>query len=116
GLGVLSPVLPTPVGVSFIIQIGLTRESVFLPQTADLAYVKQIACSIVDQKVRAALWVCLGVCVCVVVRVWWCRCVWWCCGFCGVWFGVCVCLCVCVRCVFVCGVCVCVCVCVCVPD
>uniref|UniRef100_A0AAR2KKG7 Serine/threonine-protein kinase n=1 Tax=Pygocentrus nattereri TaxID=42514 RepID=A0AAR2KKG7_PYGNA len=40
----------TPAGVSFIIQIGLTRESVLLPQTADLAYVKQIACSIVDQK------------------------------------------------------------------
>ncbi|XP_041920258.1 serine/threonine-protein kinase D2 [Alosa sapidissima] len=50
GVGTLSPVLPAPIGVSFIIQIGLTRESVFLPQTADLAYVKQIACSIVDQK------------------------------------------------------------------
>uniref|UniRef100_A0A8C9TGZ3 Serine/threonine-protein kinase n=1 Tax=Scleropages formosus TaxID=113540 RepID=A0A8C9TGZ3_SCLFO len=37
-------------GVSFNIQIGLTRESVLLPQSADLAYVKQIACSIVDQK------------------------------------------------------------------
>ena len=46
-----SPLPPTPAGVSFIIQIGLTRESVLLPQTADLAYVKQIACSIVDQKV-----------------------------------------------------------------
>ncbi|XP_062328555.1 serine/threonine-protein kinase D2 isoform X1 [Osmerus eperlanus] len=45
-----SPLPPTPAGVSFIIQIGLTRESVLLPQTADLAYVKQIACSIVDQK------------------------------------------------------------------
>ncbi|XP_067221015.1 serine/threonine-protein kinase D2 isoform X2 [Chanodichthys erythropterus] len=41
---------PAPAGVSFIIQIGLTRESVLLPQTAELAYVKQIACSIVDQK------------------------------------------------------------------
>lgn len=41
---------PTPAGVSFIIQIGLTRESVFMPQTADIAYVKQIACSIVDTK------------------------------------------------------------------
>ncbi|KAM4627911.1 serine/threonine-protein kinase D2 isoform 1-T1 [Polymixia lowei] len=41
---------PTPAGVSFIIQIGLTRESVLLPLTADLAYVKQIACSIVDTK------------------------------------------------------------------
>ncbi|XP_077065079.1 striatin-4-like isoform X2 [Siphateles boraxobius] len=41
---------PAPAGVSFIIQIGLTRESVLLPQTADLAYIKQIACSIVDQK------------------------------------------------------------------
>uniref|UniRef100_A0A3B5LY59 Serine/threonine-protein kinase n=1 Tax=Xiphophorus couchianus TaxID=32473 RepID=A0A3B5LY59_9TELE len=39
-----------PDGVSFIIQIGLTRESVLLPQTADLAYVKQVACSIVDTK------------------------------------------------------------------
>uniref|UniRef100_A0A8C9VK59 Serine/threonine-protein kinase n=1 Tax=Scleropages formosus TaxID=113540 RepID=A0A8C9VK59_SCLFO len=39
-----------PAGVSFIIQIGLTRESVLLPQSADLAYVKQVACSIVDQK------------------------------------------------------------------
>uniref|UniRef100_A0AAZ3S8D6 protein kinase C n=1 Tax=Oncorhynchus tshawytscha TaxID=74940 RepID=A0AAZ3S8D6_ONCTS len=45
-----SYVPPTPAGVSFIIQIGLTRESVLLPQTADLAYVKQIACSIVDIK------------------------------------------------------------------
>ncbi|XP_060799205.1 serine/threonine-protein kinase D2 isoform X1 [Neoarius graeffei] len=44
-------VMPSqPAGVSFIIQIGLTRESVLLPQTADLTYVKQIACSIVDQK------------------------------------------------------------------
>lgn len=41
---------PTPAGVSFFIQIGLTRESVFMPQTADLAYIKQIACSIVDTK------------------------------------------------------------------
>lgn len=41
---------PTPAGVSFFIQIGLTRESVFMPQTADLAYVKQMACSIVDTK------------------------------------------------------------------
>uniref|UniRef100_A0A8C9W589 Serine/threonine-protein kinase n=1 Tax=Scleropages formosus TaxID=113540 RepID=A0A8C9W589_SCLFO len=41
---------PPPAGVSFNIQIGLTRESVLLPQSADLAYVKQIACSIVDQK------------------------------------------------------------------
>lgn len=44
---------PSSAGVSFIIQIGLTRESVLLPQTADLAYVKQIACSIVDQKVSS---------------------------------------------------------------
>ncbi|MCJ8739745.1 hypothetical protein PDJAM_G00050690 [Pangasius djambal] len=44
-------VMPPPsTGVSFIIQIGLTRESVLLPQTADVTYVKQIACSIVDQK------------------------------------------------------------------
>ncbi|CAL8332018.1 unnamed protein product [Boreogadus saida] len=43
-----------PAGVSFIIQIGLTRESVLLPQAADLAYVKQVACSIVDTK--SVLW------------------------------------------------------------
>uniref|UniRef100_A0AAQ5YY63 Serine/threonine-protein kinase n=1 Tax=Amphiprion ocellaris TaxID=80972 RepID=A0AAQ5YY63_AMPOC len=49
--GVVMPSMPpTPAGVSFIIQIGLTRESVLMPQTADLAYVKQIACSIVDTK------------------------------------------------------------------
>nr|XP_006627689.2 PREDICTED: serine/threonine-protein kinase D2 [Lepisosteus oculatus]XP_015196467.1 PREDICTED: serine/threonine-protein kinase D2 [Lepisosteus oculatus] len=48
--GLMSPVTPSPAGVSFIIQIGLTRESVLLPQSADLAYVKQMACSIVDQK------------------------------------------------------------------
>ncbi|TWW77212.1 Serine/threonine-protein kinase D2 [Takifugu flavidus] len=49
--GVVMPSLPpTPAGVSFIIQIGLTRESVLMPLTADLAYVKQIACSIVDTK------------------------------------------------------------------
>lgn len=53
--GVLMPTLPpTPAGVSFIIQIGLTRESVLMPLTADLAYVKQIACSIVDTKVESA--------------------------------------------------------------
>ncbi|KAI5098696.1 serine/threonine-protein kinase D2 [Silurus meridionalis] len=48
----MSVLPPPPAGVSFIIQIGLTRESVLLPQTADLTYVKQIACSIVDQKRR----------------------------------------------------------------
>lgn len=48
---------PAPAGVSFIIQIGLTRESVLLPQTADLAYIKQIACSIVDQKVSITQYV-----------------------------------------------------------
>ncbi|KAM3616368.1 uncharacterized protein V6R79_016854 [Siganus canaliculatus] len=49
--GTVMPSLPpTPAGVSFIIQIGLTRESVLMPQSADLAYVKQIACSIVDTK------------------------------------------------------------------
>lgn len=53
--GVVMPSLPpTPAGVSFIIQIGLTRESVLMPLTADLAYVKQIACSIVDTKVGRA--------------------------------------------------------------
>lgn len=51
--GMIPLMVPAPAGVSFIIQIGLTRESVLLPQTADLAYVKQIACSIVDTKVRA---------------------------------------------------------------
>ncbi|KAM9443261.1 serine/threonine-protein kinase D2-like [Salvelinus alpinus] len=50
-----SYVPPTPAGVSFIIQIGLTRESVLLPQTADLAYVKQVACSIVDIKVLLSI-------------------------------------------------------------
>lgn len=51
GGAAVQPTPPTPSGVSFIIQIGLTRESVFLPQAADLAYIKQISCSIVDQKV-----------------------------------------------------------------
>ncbi|XP_061452913.1 serine/threonine-protein kinase D2 [Rhineura floridana] len=37
-------------GVSFNIQIGLTREFVLLPASSDLAHVKQLACSIVDQK------------------------------------------------------------------
>lgn len=67
GAGTVMPVIPvmptmpqTPAGVSFIIQIGLTRESVLMPQAADLAYVKQMACSIVDTKVRSG-WV--GVCV-----------------------------------------------------
>ncbi|XP_035765669.1 serine/threonine-protein kinase D2 isoform X2 [Neolamprologus brichardi] len=57
GAGAVMPVIPvmptmpqTPAGVSFIIQIGLTRESVLMPQAADLAYVKQMACSIVDTK------------------------------------------------------------------
>ncbi|XP_033851446.1 serine/threonine-protein kinase D2-like [Acipenser ruthenus] len=48
--GLMSPSISTPAGVSFIIQIGLTRESVLLPLSADLAHVKQLACSIVDQK------------------------------------------------------------------
>uniref|UniRef100_A0A671W388 Serine/threonine-protein kinase n=1 Tax=Sparus aurata TaxID=8175 RepID=A0A671W388_SPAAU len=50
GGAVMPSLPPTPAGVSFIIQIGLTRESVLMPQSADLAYVKQIACSIVDTK------------------------------------------------------------------
>ncbi|KAI7800808.1 putative serine/threonine-protein kinase D2 [Triplophysa rosa] len=54
GASALLSIPPAPAGVSFIIQIGLTRESVLLPQSADLAYIKQIACSIVDQKVTAA--------------------------------------------------------------
>uniref|UniRef100_A0A8C6EU99 Serine/threonine-protein kinase n=1 Tax=Marmota marmota marmota TaxID=9994 RepID=A0A8C6EU99_MARMA len=37
-------------GVSFHIQIGLTREFVLLPAASELAHVKQLACSIVDQK------------------------------------------------------------------
>uniref|UniRef100_A0A4X2LY84 Serine/threonine-protein kinase n=1 Tax=Vombatus ursinus TaxID=29139 RepID=A0A4X2LY84_VOMUR len=53
-----SPGRPTPLlllapgsgGVSFHIQIGLTREFVLLPAASDLAHVKQLACSIVDQK------------------------------------------------------------------
>lgn len=59
GGAVMPSLPPTPAGVSFIIQIGLTRESVLMPQSADLAYVKQIACSIVDTKVGS---VCVGVC------------------------------------------------------
>ncbi|XP_057694546.1 serine/threonine-protein kinase D2 isoform X2 [Corythoichthys intestinalis] len=50
GSSVPAQVPPTPAGVSFSIQIGLTRESVLMLQSADLAYVKQIACSIVDTK------------------------------------------------------------------
>ncbi len=49
--------------VSFMIQIGLSRESVLLPQTADLAYVKQISCSIVDQKVSTTQYVVLWCCM-----------------------------------------------------
>lgn len=39
-------------GTSFTIQLGLTRESVLLPSSGDnsLARVKELACSIVDQK------------------------------------------------------------------
>ncbi|XP_061828801.2 serine/threonine-protein kinase D2 isoform X1 [Nerophis lumbriciformis] len=50
GGGPMPLMSPTPAGVSFSIQIGLARESVLMPQSADLAYVKQIACSIVDTK------------------------------------------------------------------
>ncbi|XP_029780185.1 serine/threonine-protein kinase D2 [Suricata suricatta] len=43
--------IPAPSsGVSFHIQIGLTREFVLLPTASELAHVKQLACSIVDQK------------------------------------------------------------------
>ncbi|XP_006868309.1 PREDICTED: serine/threonine-protein kinase D2 [Chrysochloris asiatica] len=49
-----SPLLPQVLapgpGVSFHIQIGLTREFVLLPAASELAHVKQLACSIVDQK------------------------------------------------------------------
>ncbi|EHB00858.1 Serine/threonine-protein kinase D2 [Heterocephalus glaber] len=51
GLELQSPPLPLPApGVSFHIQIGLTREFVLLPAASELAHVKQLACSIVDQK------------------------------------------------------------------
>ncbi|GCC34462.1 hypothetical protein chiPu_0012936 [Chiloscyllium punctatum] len=52
GQGVASPCPSGCVGTSFIIQIGLTRESVLLPTSGDstLARVKELACSIVDQK------------------------------------------------------------------
>ncbi|XP_007458735.1 PREDICTED: serine/threonine-protein kinase D2 [Lipotes vexillifer] len=47
----LLPHVPAPAsGVSFHIQIGLTREFVLLPTASELAHVKQLACSIVDQK------------------------------------------------------------------
>nr|KAF6411410.1 protein kinase D2 [Rousettus aegyptiacus] len=47
----LLPQAPAPgPGVSFHIQIGLTREFVLLPAASELAHVKQLACSIVDQK------------------------------------------------------------------
>ncbi|XP_056652243.1 serine/threonine-protein kinase D2 isoform X1 [Monodelphis domestica] len=46
----LQPVPGPPGGVSFHIQIGLTREFVLLPAASELAHVKQLACSIVDQK------------------------------------------------------------------
>lgn len=50
----LLPQVPVPgPGISFHIQIGLTREFVLLPAASELAHVKQLACSIVDQKVRA---------------------------------------------------------------
>ncbi|XP_063109005.1 serine/threonine-protein kinase D2 isoform X1 [Cavia porcellus] len=45
----LVPQAPAP-GISFHIQIGLTREFVLLPAASELAHVKQLACSIVDQK------------------------------------------------------------------
>lgn len=48
----LVPQAPAP-GISFHIQIGLTREFVLLPAASELAHVKQLACSIVDQKVSA---------------------------------------------------------------
>lgn len=69
---------PTPAGVSFMIQIGLTRESVLMPQNADLAYVKQIACSIVDTKVGSVVFLSLKVfgfrCVFVFKPAWIVRC------------------------------------------
>ncbi|XP_042296872.1 serine/threonine-protein kinase D2 [Sceloporus undulatus] len=46
-----APPSPSGAGLAFQLQIGLTRESVLLPSAAcDLAQVKQLACSIVDQK------------------------------------------------------------------
>ncbi|XP_013914430.1 PREDICTED: serine/threonine-protein kinase D2-like [Thamnophis sirtalis] len=54
-VGAPEPIQPaaspaSPAGVSFQLQIGLTREYVLLPAACDLAHVKQLACSIVDQK------------------------------------------------------------------
>ncbi|XP_028921040.1 serine/threonine-protein kinase D2 [Ornithorhynchus anatinus] len=46
----LAPAPAPGPGVSFHIQIGLTREVVLLPAASELAHVKQLACSIVDQK------------------------------------------------------------------
>nr|XP_060642245.1 serine/threonine-protein kinase D2 [Anolis sagrei ordinatus] len=48
--GVSSSSSSSSCGVSFHLQIGLTRESVLLPAASELAHVKQLACSIVDQK------------------------------------------------------------------
>uniref|UniRef100_A0ACB8FT98 Uncharacterized protein n=1 Tax=Sphaerodactylus townsendi TaxID=933632 RepID=A0ACB8FT98_9SAUR len=44
------PAAPPSPGISFQLQIGLTREFVLLAAASDLAHVKQLACSIVDQK------------------------------------------------------------------
>lgn len=41
-------------GVSFLLQIGLTRETVSLePTEQSLAAVRELVCSIVDQKVES---------------------------------------------------------------
>ncbi|XP_072885452.1 LOW QUALITY PROTEIN: serine/threonine-protein kinase D2 [Hemitrygon akajei] len=52
GSGLNSPCPSSCGGTSFTIQLGLTRESVLLPISTDnsLARVKELACSIVDQK------------------------------------------------------------------
>lgn len=46
-------------GVSFLLQIGLTRETVNLdPADVSLSAVKELVCSIVDQKVNAQVFWC----------------------------------------------------------
>ncbi|XP_044539433.1 serine/threonine-protein kinase D1-like, partial [Gracilinanus agilis] len=50
----LAPVLASAGGISFHLQIGLSREPVLLLQDSSgdysLAHVREMACSIVDQK------------------------------------------------------------------
>lgn len=61
--------LPSPIGscgsvhgVSFLLQIGLTREPVNLdPGVQTLSAVRELVCSIVDQKVQVLIVVCPSV-------------------------------------------------------